>query len=291
MDTPKKNSFKILAARKLKKILVNPIQILDLPKLLLIYIREFLHQRRFIDDYRSTLKGTHSSRRINSIIRKRNLKNLKYLEIGIAHGYTFEAVRTDYKIGVDPFPKSRIKKQTSRMKIDNRNSDDFFASNSQSFDFIFVDGMHTFEQSYTDLINSLNSITSRGVVLVDDVIPGDKYSAMPDIALCNKERMKDGEELETWSGDVFKSIIMLKDLHPNIEIRTIISPNHPQSLVWISPKHKEIFDLQKDLEFLKEYTSIDYEDFFKDLFEVNKFFNLSMEWQAINNYIKDIEAH
>ena len=289
MDNPKKTSLKFLIRRKVKKIVQNPKEILGVARLILNFWREFQHQKRYIKDFNLHLKGTHSSRRINSIIRARKLTKLKYLEIGLAHGYTFEAIKSEFKTGVDPFPKSRIKNQYSEIKIVKKTSDEFFAENKEIFDLIFVDGMHTFEQSYIDLINSIKCLAPGGVILLDDVIPGDKFSAMSDIAVCKSERLKAGSELQTWSGDVFKSIIMLVELHPQVEIRTIISPDHPQTLIWVNREFEDSFNMRIDLESYDKYADIDYEEFFEDLSKVNKIFNLQMEWHAIQQYISSVE--
>jgi hypothetical protein len=290
MENPQKSKFTTLLIRKQKKIQKNPIEILSLPKLMVNYYREQRHQRRFIRGYGSYLKGTHSSRRINAIIYKKMIRNANYLEIGVAHGYTFEAVRTDLKTGVDPFPKSRVKGKSRGITIKPMTSDEFFSSNKQFFDIIFIDGMHTFKQSYCDLVNAIKILAPKGVILVDDVLPGDKYSALPDIQMCNSERLKMGEELETWSGDVFKSIIMLRELHPAVKVSTIISPNHPQSLVWLSSESSEEFDVAADLKKIENYTNINYEEYFSDLARVSSTFNFQLEWNSINRYLKDIDA-
>ena len=290
MENPQKSKFTKLLIRKLKKIQKNPFEILSAPKLMVNFYREQRHQRRFIRSYGSHLKGTHSSRRINAIIDKRMIKNAKYLEIGVAHGYTFEAVRMDLKTGVDPFPKSRVKGKCHDITIKPKTSDEFFANNEEFFDIIFIDGMHTFKQSYCDLVNAVKVLAPKGVILVDDVLPGDKYSALPDIQMCNSERLKMGEELETWSGDVFKSIIMLRELHPAIQVSTIISPNHPQSLVWLNSESSAEFDLTIDLKKIENYTNINYEEYFSDLAKVSSTFNFQLEWNSINRYLKDIDA-
>jgi len=285
MDNPTKPKFWSLATHKIVKIKSNPRELFDIPKLLFSYFIESKHQRRFIANYTEDLKGTHSSRRINSIINKRNLRMIRYLEIGVAHGYTFQAIKSDFKIGVDPFPKSRIKKSLENYKIIPKTSDNFFESNEEKFDLIFIDGMHTFRQTYSDILNSLNCLAPGGVLLVDDVIPGDRFSALPDIEQCRNERIIAGDELETWSGDVFKSIIALRELHPNLNIATIITPDHPQSLIWKHPQGSENYNLAQDLENCHRFSDIVYEDFFADLFDVNRIFNFQLEWNAINQYL------
>jgi hypothetical protein len=291
VENPKKPNFISLSRNKVAKISRNPMEIFSIPRLTMVYLREFRHQRRFLSAIPHKTNVTHSSRRLNAIIRRRNFHDLKYLEVGVAHGYSFEAIRTDYRIGVDPFPKSRIRAPKENFRIESKTSDEFFRANQTLFDIIFVDGMHTFKQSYTDIINSINALRPRGVILVDDVLPGDRFSALPDIKECNFERSKAGEELETWSGDVFKSIVMLREIHPEVNISTIISPNHPQTLIWLKPDCTENFDLELDLKNIEKYSSLDYDKYFVDLSKINPIFNFQMEWASINHYIGTINAN
>ena len=57
-------------------------------------------------------------------------------------------------VGVDPFSGGNI-----RMK-----SDDFFLQNKQSFDCIFIDGLHEYDQVCKDLENSLNCVNEKGII-------------------------------------------------------------------------------------------------------------------------------
>ena len=83
---------------------------------------------------------------IQRIINKQNYK--KYLEIGCDNDENFSNISIDNKIGVDP-----LKGGTLRMT-----SDDFFKQNSQLFDLVFLDGLHTYEQTIKDINNSLKFI-------------------------------------------------------------------------------------------------------------------------------------
>ena len=60
-----------------------------------------------------------------------------------------------------------------------------------SFDLVFIDGLHTYEQVKKDIINSLNCLKENGVVLVHDCMPDCmSKQAVP------RYRM-------TWNGDVW----------------------------------------------------------------------------------------
>ena len=47
-------------------------------------------------------------------------------------------------------------------------SNDFFQSNNNKFDFIYVDGDHSAEQVYLDIINSWKVLNKNGYLLLDD---------------------------------------------------------------------------------------------------------------------------
>jgi hypothetical protein len=280
---------------KISKLKSSPLDVLKLPNLIYTIYREWLHQRRFIEANAKKAKGTHSSRRINSISKEMNSNQLKYLEIGIAHGYTFEAIEIKNKTAVDPFPKCRIRKnENNNSRILAITSNKFFESRSleELFNIIFIDGLHTFEQTYIDIINSLNVLSPSGIIILDDVVPGDKYSALPSIELCRKLRIENGEQLETWSGDVFKSLCMLKTMHPYLEIVTIISPNHPQTLIWNPKNYVNKIDLNFDKLRMNEFNELDYESQFSDLSRLNNIFNFQMEWRAIqlfSEFLKNLD--
>ena len=72
---------------------------------------------------------------IQKIINEQNYKS--YLEIGCDNDENFSRISIKNKIGVDS-----LKGGTLRMT-----SDEFFKINKDYFDIIFVDGLHTYEQT------------------------------------------------------------------------------------------------------------------------------------------------
>src|SRR4051812_7282923 len=82
-----------------------------------------------------------------------------YLEIGVAKGETFTRVDVPYKVGVDP----KFRFNTSECSDENVifyevTSDLFFselASEHGPFDLIFLDGLHTFKQTFQDFCASI----------------------------------------------------------------------------------------------------------------------------------------
>ena len=126
---------------------------------------------------------------INMIAKKINAKS--YLEIGVQTGKTFRAVDMPFKIGVDPDPQ--WVDQTHLM-----GSDQFFSMNKQTFDIIFVDGLHHREQVYRDINNALKVLNDGGVILVDDCAPKkEAYQTSNPTAI-------------HWTGDVWRAWLRIR---------------------------------------------------------------------------------
>ena len=66
------------------------------------------------------------------------IKAKSYLEIGVSGGENFQTIRCENKVGVDP-------ELTSPATI-FLTSDEFFKQNKDTFDVIFVDGLHHADQ-------------------------------------------------------------------------------------------------------------------------------------------------
>jgi hypothetical protein len=99
---------------------------------------------------------------INLFIEKYKYK--KYVEIGTQHNASFNRINIE-KVGVDPDPKSN---PTFCMT-----SDQFFKGLSKGVkhDIYFVDGDHTGEQVYKDVLNALNHLTENGTIICHDCNP------------------------------------------------------------------------------------------------------------------------
>lgn len=143
------------------------------------------------------------------------MKGENYLEIGVKNGPNFLPIKVHnngIKIGVDPNFKIS-KKQILKSLINNKyninpqyyetTSDEFFKLNIKTkyFDCIFIDGLHTYEQSLKDVKNSLDRISEKGVIVLHDCFPPSYEYSHPQ-----------------WSGDVYKTIIWLKTFRPDLEV-------------------------------------------------------------------------
>lgn len=126
---------------------------------------------------------------INYLIQKINAK--KYLEIGIEGGTNFYNINCDYKIGVDPDKNSKA--------TIYKTSDEFFATNNEKFDVIFIDGLHHAEQVYKDIINSLKILSSNGFIICHDINPMEEYLQIV-------PRLQG-----PWTGDCWKAWVRLRN--------------------------------------------------------------------------------
>lgn len=176
---------------------------------------------------------TRSAHRIDHLAEALGLRS--YLEIGVLKGHTLLNVRMDERTGVDPnFRFDPAERAAPGLTFHNELSDDFFASlpADRTFDIVFLDGLHTFAQTYRDLVNALAHTGPRGVVLIDDTLPNDAYSALADRQLMGRARRATGSQGATWHGDVYKVVHAVHDFHPRLDYRTIEGPGNPQTLVW-----------------------------------------------------------
>lgn len=177
----------------------------------------------------------HSARRIKALAEGLNAQT--YLEIGVNKGLTFFDVEIAQKTAVDPRFLFDINAVTDEQIIlKEMPSDDFFCNLPimEKYDVIFIDGLHTFEQTYRDLCNSLLHAHERTVFIIDDTRPNDMYSAIPDQRKAIKYRELTANKGNAWHGDVFKVIFALHDFHPALNYRTIINSGNPQTIVWRS---------------------------------------------------------
>lgn len=136
---------------------------------------------------------------INKLIKSNNSR--KYLEIGVWNGDNFRQIDCPYKIGVDPDPQS-----ASTIKL---TSDEFFKENKDTFDLIFIDGLHHADQVEKDIINSLAVLNQNGIIVCHDTNPLlEAHQVIP---------YRGGE----WNGDCWKAITKLLSERSDLEIYTV----------------------------------------------------------------------
>ena len=142
----------------------------------------------------------------------------RYLEIGVNVGVLFLHVRARRKVGVDPVPRIPAWKRLAHANTALRGellpmtSDEYFASTGETFDVVFVDGLHTFEQSLRDVENALEHLGPDGVVLVHDCNPADAVAGGPD---------PEATGTEGWNGEVWKTIVHLRATRSDLDVSVL----------------------------------------------------------------------
>lgn len=122
------------------------------------------------------------------------LRYQKYLEIGCDLNQLFDRVNVPFKVGVDPFSGG-----TLRMT-----SDAFFAQNHNTFDCVFIDGLHLYEQVKKDIDNSLKFLNDGGTIIVHDCLP------------LTHRLQTSRRESGSWNGDVWKALVEMRT-RPDID--------------------------------------------------------------------------
>jgi hypothetical protein len=125
---------------------------------------------------------------INNIIHRKKYET--YLEIGCDRNILFNSIKIKKKIGVDPVSGGNIK----------MTSDNFFKNNQDTFDIIFIDGLHQYEQVRKDIDNSLKFLNKDGVILLHDCMP------------CSFIKQAPKRSSKIWNGDVWKNIVECRTL-------------------------------------------------------------------------------
>ena len=139
---------------------------------------------------------------------------------------TFQKLKQKKKIGVDP----------SRGGTLRMTSDDFFKQNNENFDLIFLDGLHTYEQTIKDIDNSLNCLKNNGVVIIHDCLPKKIWNQIvPRI-------------YGHWNGDVWKAIVHSRT-YSHADTYTCVA-DHGLGIIF-KRKNRNQLNLQKNFKNLK----------------------------------------
>ena len=124
---------------------------------------------------------------IQKFINRFHAASVNYLEIGCDRNQIFDNIQCARKIGVDP----------NRGGSHRMTSDDYFNSHNDTFDVIFIDGLHHYDQVTRDVNNALNVLTPQGVIIIHDMLPTHKDEISMPYPI---------KSLETryWLGDVWR---------------------------------------------------------------------------------------
>jgi hypothetical protein len=137
---------------------------------------------------------------LNYLISRYNFTS--YLEIGCSANECFNSIKCSQKVGVDPAAGG-----THRMT-----SDEFFAMNQASYDLIFIDGLHWSEQVLKDVLNSLQVLTPKGLIVLHDCNPPTELAAT-----WPNPHPHPYPFHPSWNGDVWKAVLNLRG-SPTIDV-------------------------------------------------------------------------
>lgn len=140
---------------------------------------------------------------INHLIKKNNYKS--YLEIGTQADECLKKVKCKYKVGVDPEPVEHDFKLSNKFFL--RTSDDFFCKNKDTFDIIFIDGLHESTQVYKDVLNALEVLKKNGSIIIHDCNPIKKEHQTKAVKENDKWIIP---HRATWNGDVWRAWLKLR---------------------------------------------------------------------------------
>ncbi len=221
-----------------------------------------------------------------------------YLEIGVEKGNTFLYLDVPFKIGVDPaFQFDTTLYANENVHLYAEPSDEFFdkfperAKELQDvyhdkpfkFDVIFIDGLHTFEQTLRDFENSLAYGHEKTIWVIDDTVPSNCFSALDSQEKCirYKECAKMSMD-EAWHGDVFKVIFYIHDNYQEFSYCTQVNFGNPQTILWRTEKPTQ---REKFFESTESIAKMRYEDFLEHAWVMH----LVEDAEVVGNFFTNID--
>ena len=166
---------------------------------------------------------------IQEIINKKNASN--YLEVGVCEGECFFKINAKRKFAVDPFfsidpiiMKSSFRKFLKKILYNSFvnyypiTSDEFFKKNKYKFDVVFVDGLHTHQQSLKDVLNVLDCLNDNGVIIMHDCNPSTESQAHPSKSHDDAAKLNLPCWTGEWCGDVWKTVVNLRSKREDLQV-------------------------------------------------------------------------
>jgi hypothetical protein len=200
---------------------------------------------------------------LNAIIEKKSVKN--YLEIGVNRGKClFNIKGAEKRMAVDPFFNFNLWKKVKATAKNTDNlkneyfevpSDVFFSENvkfleENKLDLTFIDGLHTYEQSLKDTLNTLKYLNENGVIILHDCNPLDELAAFPANSIddARKELANHPNWKNIWNGDVWKTIVNIRKNHPELTA-FVLNTDHGLGFVYKKDRTNlpEIFNSLNDI--------------------------------------------
>ena len=158
-----------------------------------------------------------------------------YLEVGVQFGFTLSSVNIKNKTGVDPELMFNPRLAPS-VNLHRKTSDEFFKQLKPDtlFDLVFLDGLHTYEQTARDFVSAWKHLRAGGVIVVDDVVPNSEAKALPDRDESLRRQLQETGKTEgEWFGDVWKLPIAVERIFEGeIQVRVVGYGVCGQAVFW-----------------------------------------------------------
>lgn len=142
---------------------------------------------------------------INHLARTYGLKS--YLEIGVRRqSSNYSRIALADRVGVDPDPAAKADFVMP--------SDDYFEKHcNRTFDLVFVDGLHTGDQVFRDIENSLKHLSPNGFVLSHDMNPPTAFHA--------RETYEVDGKFPSWNGTSWQGFARLRKTRSDLEMMVV----------------------------------------------------------------------
>jgi len=165
---------------------------------------DFSPPRIYIMDRRGILKELIKNRFSD--------KPIKGIEIGCLRGsvdgYLLKEFPNLYLVTIDPSPVwpdlfETCKGNLSRLRIMNTTSDEAFKILKREYNFVFIDGDHSYDQCRRDIFNYLNLLLPSGILCGHNLGSGEEKDAHPGVLqavydVFTKERVHQGDDAMWW---------------------------------------------------------------------------------------------
>ena len=181
---------------------------------------------------------------IQFLITNFNYKN--YLEVGVQYKENWDKIICENKTGVEP-------NNLHDENIYCGTSDDFFSQNKRTFDIIFIDGNHVYEQVIKDVHNALSVIETGGSIVFHDALPyckeyTDEYHCGTVYKALLEARSLFDYDICTFEGDHGVCVIRKDVKGEKIECR---------DLSWeeFYPRRVELLNVKNAEDFIKHFTA------------------------------------
>ncbi len=186
-----------------------------------------------------------------------------YLEIGSRTGSSlkdrkcsFVAVDPEFKLVPDVFNASRAQ-LFFQEESDTFFEGGFLARAGISPQLAFIDGMHLIDYVLRDFRNTEAAMAAGGVIALHDILPFNAEMTTRELSAL--------DEIDAWTGDVWKIIPILQKYRPDLVLEVVGAPRTGILVVRnIDPNNRTLFDAEHEI--FADFLELDMADYGPDAF-------------------------